>query len=59
MKLNKRYPETINKVIQLSYVEANLQLLLREEPDILRQSFYENEYPDDDREFPEFPSNVY
>jgi len=44
-----------NEIGKLNQVIEILQI---PEPDILRKKYYENDYPDDDREFPDFPSRV-
>jgi hypothetical protein len=56
---NYKYHDYINEVIQVSKNEAYINELYKEEPDILRQNFYESDYPDDDREFPDLPSNAF
>ena len=57
--IDREFDTTVNEAIQL---KANLSsqemgtLFSSFEPDILREKFYQHSYPDDDSEFPDFPS---
>ena len=49
---------TLNSALEYLRIDPALQYILREEPDIIRLTFYESDY-DNENEFPEIPSWAY
>lgn len=45
----------VNEAIEYTRVTPDLNQLFRYEPEILREEFYEGDYPDDPEEFEDFP----
>ncbi len=55
--INPSFERQVNEAIQFrSILKNEPELLSFYEPDILRKQFYQSSYPDDDSEFPDFPS---
>ena len=52
---NLTYGSILNEALEYVRVVPTLDQLYRHEPDILREKFYEGDYPDDPTEFEDFP----
>jgi hypothetical protein len=52
---NLSQPRILNEAIEFTRSVPKLDQIYRHEPDILREKFYESDYPDDSEEFEDFP----
>ena len=52
---NLSFSPVLNEALEYARIIPDLNHIHRYEPDILRENFYEGNYPDDDREFEDFP----
>ena len=57
--INPRVRPSVIEAMQIVKSEKDLPYLYREEPDILRQNFYEGDYRDDESEFEDIPSDAF
>jgi hypothetical protein len=51
-QIHLRNSRTLNYALEYLRIDPELQMISREEPDIIRSEFYERDYPDDESEFP-------